>query len=127
MRYEPWYDEHAVIHDIGPGDMLHWPLNSPHRVENHDCLNISMTVEYWTDDIRKAHMVNVANGLMRQRFGLSPRGRSTQGPVFAAKAVLQKALKNSRWVRKEKAARRPIDFTLDATRRGAIIDLAIQG
>ena len=127
MRYEPWYDEHAVAYDLEPGQMLHWPLNAPHRVENYDCLNVSMTIEYWTDEIRRAHMVNVANGIMRQRFGLTPKSRAIQGPSFTAKAILQKALKNSAWIKREKAARRPVDFRLDKERRGQIIDLATQG
>ena len=48
MPYEDWYDEHAQVFDIGPGDMLHWELNAPHRVDNHDCLNVSMTIEWFT-------------------------------------------------------------------------------
>ncbi|MBY0612798.1 MAG: cupin-like domain-containing protein [Beijerinckiaceae bacterium] len=127
MRYEPWFDEHAVVHDLEPGQMLHWPLNAPHRVENYDCLNVSMTIEYWTDEIRRAHMVNVANGILRQRFGWAPKSRAIHGPGFAAKAVLQKALKNSAWLKREKAARRPVDFKLDRERRGHIVDLATQG
>ena len=43
--------------------MMHWPLYSPHRVENLDCVNISMTTEYWTEDIRRRQMVNLANGI----------------------------------------------------------------
>ena len=53
MDYAPWYDEHAAVFDLKPGEMLHWPLNSPHRVDNHDCLNVSLTTEYWTDPIRR--------------------------------------------------------------------------
>ena len=60
-----------------------------------------MTIEYWTDEIRRAHMVNVANGILRQRFGLSSLGRSTKGPSFAGKAVLQRAMKNSSWIKRE--------------------------
>ena len=126
MRYEPWFDEHATVFELEPGQMLHWPLNAPHRVENHDCLNISMTIEYWTDEIRRAHMVNVANGILRQRFGVTAPGRSTRGLSFAAKATLQRALKHSSWVKREKAQRRPVDFSLDSQNVGRIIDLGQQ-
>lgn len=126
MRYEAWYDEHATIYDLESGQMLNWPLNAPHRVENYDCLNVSMTIEYWTDEIRRAHMVNVANGIMRQRFGWTPKSRAIQGPGFATKALLQKALKNSSWVKREKAARRAVDFKLDRNKLGHITDFAVQ-
>jgi hypothetical protein len=29
VPYEPWYDEHAEVYDMEPGDMLHWALNGP--------------------------------------------------------------------------------------------------
>jgi hypothetical protein len=123
MAYDPAYDRHAVVHDIVGGEMLHWPLNAPHRVENDDCLNVSMTIEYWTDEIRRKHMVNMANAIMRHKLGMRPSDRSISGPSFYAKAVLQKALRDTRWVKSQRSARRPIDFRLDPTRPGAIIDL----
>ncbi len=125
MRYESWYDEHATVYDLNPGEMLHWPLNAPHRVENYDCLNVSMTIEYWTDEIRRSHMVNVANGLLRHKLGQTPKSRSLQGPAFLGKAVLQKLLKNSKWLKKERKARRPIDFTLDKSKPGQIVNLGV--
>ena len=47
MPYEPWYDDHATVYEMEAGDMLHWPLNAPHRVENLDSLNVSLTTEHW--------------------------------------------------------------------------------
>ena len=123
MPYEAWYDEHAVVFDLEPGQMLHWPLNAPHRVENHDCLNISMTIEYWTDEIARSHKVNVANGLLRHKLGREPRSRRLEGPGFWAKNVLQKAMRDSGWVKQQRKARRPVDFRLDPMRPGAILDL----
>ncbi len=123
MRYEAWYDEHARTFDLEAGQMLHWPLNAPHRVENFDCLNVSMTIEYWSDEIRRAHMVNVANGFLRHKLGITPKSRALNGASFAGKAVLQKLLKNSKWLKKERAARRPVDFRLDSMNLGQIVDL----
>jgi hypothetical protein len=124
MPYEAWYDEHALVVDLEPGQMLHWPLNAPHRVENHDCLNVSMTVEYWTDDIRRAHIVNMANGILRHRLGVDPGGRTMHGPTFHAKRVLQRALRDTGWVKSQRAKRRPIEFKLDPNAPGAIIETA---
>ncbi len=127
VPYTEWYDEHALTFDLEPGQMLHWPLNAPHRVENYDCLNISMTMEYWSDEIRRAHIVNMANGLLRHRFGVTPRSRSIAGPVYWGKAAMQGAMRRAGWVKRARRSRRPVDFTLDQTRSGAIVDLKAAG
>jgi len=122
MAYEPWFDEHARVFELGPGEMAHWPLNAPHRVENLDMLNISMTSEHWSDEIERRHRLNVANGILRHRFGMSAPGRRIDGPVYAAKAILQAALRRTSWVAAARAARRPIEFRLDPATPGGILE-----
>jgi len=119
MVYEPWFDEHALVYDLEPGEMLHWPLNAPHRVDNHDCLNVSMTLEYFTPDIRRRHMTTVANGILRTKFGLAPTERALSGPSFWTKAVVQKVLRPRAAAR----TRRAPDFRLDPTQPDAIADI----
>lgn len=123
MHYEAAYDAHAKVFEIGGGEMLHWPLNAPHRVENLDCLNVSMTTEYWTEDIRRSQMINMANGILRYKAGVTPRSRATQGFGFWAKAAMQAGVKRTGLLKKERKARRPIEFTLDPQRPGAIVEL----
>jgi hypothetical protein len=123
MPYARWYDEYATVVDLEPGQMLNWPLNAPHRVENLGTVNISMTVSYVNDDIRRNEIVSLANGLLRRRFGYEPRSRRIRGPSFFAKAVMQKLMRDSGWVKRERKARRPIDFRLDSAEPGRIVDL----
>src|SRR6185295_6060763 len=123
VPYKQWYDAHAKVLDIGPGQMLSWPMNAPHRVENLGNLSISMTFSYGNEEIRRAEIVNLANGMLRHRFGYQPKSRSPRGPSFLAKRVLQKLLRNGKWLRKERRVRRPIDFRLDAEQLGKIVDL----
>jgi hypothetical protein len=123
IPYEPWYDAHARVFDLEPGQMLNWPLNAPHRVENLDSVNISMTVSYVNSDIRRADVVSIANGLLRHRFGRQPKSRNIRGPSFWGKAVMQKVLRDSGWVKRERKARRTVDFRLDAGQPGKIVDL----
>jgi hypothetical protein len=123
IPYASWYDQYAQVYDLEPGQMVHWPLNAPHRVENRDCLNVSMTVEYWSEPIRRTNMVIRANGIMRYRFGWIPTSSSISGPSFLGKAALQKVLRNSSWTKKQKAGRRPVEFRLDSTNLGSIVDL----
>jgi hypothetical protein len=82
-----------------------------------------MTVSYTNDAIRRAEIVNLGNGLLRHRFGYQPKSRKMRGPSFFAKAVLQKLVRDSRWVKRERKARRTIDFRLDAAQPGKIVDL----
>jgi hypothetical protein len=123
IPYEPWYDKYARVFDIGPGQMLNWQLNAPHRVENLDTFSVSMTVSYTNDQIRRSEIVNLANGLLRNRFGYLPRSRNLRGPSYFAKAVMQKLYRDSGWVKRQRQARRLTEFRLDAAQPGKIVDL----
>jgi hypothetical protein len=124
IPYHEWYDRHALVFDLEPGQMLSWPLNAPHRVENLNTVNVSMTVSFVNDEIRRAHKVHLANALMRHRLGLNPKSLATSGPAYWSKAVLQKLMRNSAWVKKERRERRTIDFTLDADHLGRVLERA---
>lgn len=123
MPYASWYEEHAQAYDLEPGQMLSWPLNAPHRVENLNTLNVSMTVSFVTEAIRRLQMVNLANGILRHRFGVTSHSRATEGPGFWSKAVLQKAMRQTGWAKRKRREGRTIDFRLDETRLGEIVDL----
>ena len=70
MPYEKWFDEYANVVDLHPGEMVTWPLYAPHRVLNHDCLNISVTMEHWTKQIWNSYAVHYGNGVLRRTIGL---------------------------------------------------------
>jgi hypothetical protein len=123
LPYKEWYEDYAKVLDIGPGQMLGWPMNAPHRVENLDTFSVSMTISYTNDEIRRSEIVNLANGMLRHRFGYTPKSRSLRGPSFFAKAVMQKLLRDGRWIKRERSIRRPIDFRLDRAQPGKIVDL----
>jgi hypothetical protein len=111
--YQPWFDEHGVAHDLGPGDALHWPLNGPHRIENADELSVSLTSEFWTPAIRRDYAVNYGNGLLR-RYGWRPRSRATSGPAFWAKAGLTAFYRKS-GLQNKKGYQRVATLTVDPT------------
>ena len=119
IPYAGWYDEHARVFDLAPGQMLYWPLNAPHRVENLEGVNVSMTVSFSTRGTRRREVLHLANGLLRHRFGIEPKSTRIEGMGFLAKAVLQKLLRDSAWVRRQRAARRQVEFQLDPPNRMA--------
>lgn len=112
IPYESWFDEYAEVHDLGPGEMVLWGLNGPHRVENEDCLNISVTTEHYTSEIRKSYAVNYANGILRRRFGYTPATNTTGGLSPYAKAALTLFWKKLNLNRKREVVRM-IDFVPD--------------
>jgi hypothetical protein len=124
MPYDSTYDRRAQVFDLKPGQFLSWPLNAPHRVQNVEGVNISMSISYTSPEIRRGEVVHLANGLLRHRLGLNPRSCAITGPGYWGKAILQRALRNSTWVRRERSARRGIEFRLDKTRPGEILEMA---
>ena len=70
MPYEKWFDEYATVAELNPGEIITWPLYAPHRVRNHDCLNISVTMEHWTQQIWNSYAVHYGNGVLRRTLGL---------------------------------------------------------
>jgi len=111
MPYEPWFDDYADVLELEPGYMLYWPLNCPHRVENHDSLNISITTEHWSAPLRDAYAMNYANGLLRSA-GLSSLSTAPLGARYYAKLALAAAHKLS-GAGKSKAKPYHIDFAVD--------------
>jgi len=122
MPYEPWFDEYATIYDLEPGEMLHWPLNAPHRVENHDCLNVSFTTSHWTNELRASYAVHYANGLMRRWTGAENLTRQTSGPMLYAKMALAATVKYC-GLHKSKERRFRIDFQVDPKSPSGIRDI----
>jgi quercetin dioxygenase-like cupin family protein len=122
IPYDPKYDEEALVYDLKPGEMVHWPLNCPHRVVNEDCLNISVTTEHWTDDIRKSFAVNYANGVLRRNFGMKELSQSIEGTSVYAKAALAVAWRKLKLDQTKKVVRM-VDFTLDPQAETGIVDI----
>lgn len=122
IAYESWYDEHAKVFEIGPGEMLSWPLNAPHRIENLG-FSVSMTVEYGTPSIRRKLVVNGANCLLREYLGRSPRPDSS-GLAYLSKAALYGSVQGAGLLKARRRQRRPITFHLDPRVPGMITEVA---
>jgi hypothetical protein len=112
LDYQPWFDDYATVIDLEPGRMLHWPLNWPHRIVNHDCLNVSFTTEHWTRDLRAAYLVKYANGVMRRYRPSARFSESVDGPAAWAKFGLAAAVKMS-GMQAKRRQRFLIDFRVD--------------
>ncbi len=122
LNFQPWFDEHARIFELEPGYMLTWPHNAPHRIENHDCLNISVTTEHWTNRLRDSYAVNYSNGLLRSTLGLKSLSQSTETLGFYPKLALAAAHKLSGLQKTGRHAFR-IDFKVDPESAGGFVNI----
>lgn len=118
ITYQPWYDDYAEIHDLEPGDMLHWKLNGPHRVTNLGSVNVSMTTEHWTPQVRRSFAMNYGNGILRS-LGLNPKSRSLAGPAFWGKVGLTAAWRLS-GMQTQQAFSRRFKFRIDTSGEGGL-------
>ena len=118
--YHAWFDDYAEAMDLEPGMMAHWPLNGPHRVENADCLNVSLTTSHYTSEVRNSYAVNYANGVLR-KLGLKPEYR-LKGPAVLGKAALT-ALYKASGLHKMNAMKFNIDFRVDPESPGGFVDI----
>jgi hypothetical protein len=125
VPYQSWYDDYAEIHDLEPGQMMHWPLYGPHRVENHDCLNISVTTEHWTREIRNAYAVRYGNGVLRRTLGFKGLSTKPQGWHVYPKAAATLAWKRLN-LEKARQVKRVIKFRLDPTTEHGYTDVEVQ-
>ncbi|KAB2849282.1 MAG: hypothetical protein F9K44_08425 [Hyphomicrobiaceae bacterium] len=112
LNYNGWFDDYAEVIDLEPGRMVHWPLNCPHRIVNHDCVNVSFTTEHWTNALRSAHAINYANGVLRRVLGLKNLSQTSTGASFYSKLLLAAAYKYS-GMQKKREAGFTIDFAVD--------------
>ncbi len=123
IPYRGWFDDFATVYDLHPGEMLTWPLYAPHKIENHDCLNISVTMEHWTQAIWNSYAVHYGNGVLRRTLGLQKSSTRDHGiHVYpkAATAFLWK--KSGRQIVGDVIARR--DFRIDAGSANGRSDIA---
>ena len=87
LPYDAEYDDHAEILDLEPGQVAWWPQNYPHRVDNLEGVNVSLSTEVWTaESVRREHLWT-ANYYLRTRLGRAPRSTRERGVIPAAKVA----------------------------------------
>ena len=70
VPYRMKFDEKATVYEMGPGEVLAWPQNSPHRVTNLEGLNVSLSTVHETADSDRRKLVYCANRLFRRSYRL---------------------------------------------------------
>lgn len=122
MPFESWFDDFAQVYDLEAGQMLHWPLNGPHRVVNHGMLNVSFTTEHWTDELRKHYAVNYANGVLRSKLGFNRLSQQVTGLSYLTKLGIAGAVKFSP-LNPQKKKVYTVDFRVDPAAPEGVRDI----
>ena len=92
LPYDETMEESATVYDLFGGDMITWPLNRPHRVDNMSFC-VSVTTEYSTPESSFKNSVMYANAVLRRKMGRSPDWRSAGRTEKFVKAGAGKILR----------------------------------
>lgn len=122
LDYSGSYDAAAESFDLEPGQWAAWANASPHRVRTGSGLNVSLTTEYWTSDLRARYAVNYANGVLRPLAGGRALSVATSGPAFWGKCALYATHRSWR-VLSRRGPRATIDFRVDPLAVGGYYDV----
>lgn len=71
VPYDNEWDKYALVFDAEPGQLVTWPQLAPHRVENLEGLNVSLSTEHKNVRARRRLNVHTGNYVFRKRFGKS--------------------------------------------------------
>jgi hypothetical protein len=113
LPYRKAFDDAATAYNLVPGMGITWPQFMPHRVENADCMNVSLSCEYQTvGSFLQANAI-YTNKLLRKTTPLRPVVANSVGPGVVAKAAFARAHKAMARTGPRKSPT-PITFELDA-------------
>ena len=122
IDYDPAFDASAQIVKMTPGLMANWPQTAPHRIDNGDCLNVSLSCEFMTPAALIYANALYTNGVLRRKHGRSPLIANDGAAGKFGKAVLARGFKlfNSRKVFERKVVP---SFVIDPNAPNAVGEL----
>lgn len=125
LPYDPAFEEHAKIFDLTPGTAVAFPQNAPHRVENLEGLNISLSTEFLTRQARRQLYIMRANRLIRKATGRGPSTFRTKGLQGDAKVALAVAHRLGTKIMRRPPVNYPVQktFRVDPSAPQGYVDL----
>jgi hypothetical protein len=123
IDYDPAFDAAAEICEMKPGVVASWPQTAPHRIDNGNCLNVSLSCEFMTLDGLVHANALYANGAMRRWWGMNPSIEKAGMPEKYMRAALARAFK---LVSSQKAFEKKTapTFVVDLNAENSVRDLA---
>ncbi|MEO9971598.1 MAG: hypothetical protein ABJG15_17515 [Hyphomonadaceae bacterium] len=112
ITYDERFEASAKRYELKPGVMVSWPQNAPHRIDNGDSLNVSLSCEFQTmESVVRANAL-YTNGVMRRKLGMSPDIAKIGSAGLYTRASIARVMKafNSRKVFEKEV---PVTFVVD--------------
>jgi hypothetical protein len=95
IPYSGQFDEKAKTYELRPGEVLSWPLNSPHRVTNVEGVNISLSTVHETEETDRRKLVYCANRLFRRTYHLPLRSTDESGLASCLKRLAYRGFRRA--------------------------------
>ncbi|WP_084419228.1 hypothetical protein [Henriciella litoralis] len=112
LAFKSGFEASARQLTLKPGMALTWPQTAPHRVQNADVMNVSLSCEFMTmPALLKANAL-YTNGRLRRGFGAKPSRPNSLTAGTIGKAALARVLKKLE-PQREPTAPTPASFELD--------------
>lgn len=96
ITYRKDFETGRSSYELTPGQMITWPQMAPHRVDNGDSVNISLSCEFLTMQSLIRANVMYTNGLLRRKFGANPAIANDGTFAQLSKVAMARALKLAR-------------------------------
>ena len=93
IPYNPTFDRFAKVFTLLPGHMISWPHLVPHKVENDDCLNVSLSLESVTMASRFRLGSHFFDAYTRKHFGFQIMAHSKIKLVQVLKTLFSIVIK----------------------------------
>lgn len=119
VPYRHAFDRRARVFDLKPGMAVTWPQLAPHRVENANCVNVSLSCEFMTlPSLINANAI-YTNALLRKSVGLRPPAQNGMTPLSFGKAAFA-AMHKVSTRRVPRSSPTPVSFELDPRRENHV-------
>jgi hypothetical protein len=96
LPYRREFDDAAMRIMLSPGDVIAWPQNAPHRIENSDLVNVSLTTEFDTVRSRRRTLVYCANRFFSRRLRLPTHSTRETGLASGVKCLAYRVARKAR-------------------------------
>ena len=123
IDYDPSFDARAQKIVLTPGLMATWPQTAPHRIDNSDCMNVSLSCEFMTLSATIHANALWYNAQARRKRGANPSIERNGAATKFSKAAMAQVQK--RFTKAASGADKPEPtFVLDPNAENAVRDLA---
>ncbi len=113
LPFKKSFDDAAETFVLEGGDVLTWPIHSPHRVENLT-VNVSLTSSYYSNENRLLNAVHCANYFILKKLGFKERSTKHDSVIAYVKAYSYLVMNKLKlFKRKNRTAYYKTDLKLD--------------